>query len=201
VNDVLAIDTATDTFALALARDGAIVRSMSQDGARDHSRLLLAAIDELVGGDRTSLGGIVVTLGPGSYAGLRVGIATAQGLGVSLGVPVRGVPTLAAVAAAVGGDAACIHPAGRGEFALQEFHAGVPAGPIAIVAAADLEGRANLVGEGAGRFGGRERTPEERCRAGLLATLPALDEAAADIDAIYLREPSITVSRRAAGAA
>jgi tRNA threonylcarbamoyl adenosine modification protein YeaZ len=201
VNDVLAIDTASDTFALALARDGVVIRSMSQDGARDHSRLLLAAIDELVAGDRASLGGIVVTLGPGSYAGLRVGIATAQGLGVSLGVPVRGVATLAAVAAAAGGDVTCIHPAGRGEFAIQEFRSSAPLGSLAVVGEAEVAGRTNLAGEGAGRFGGREIGPEERCRSGLLATLPTLDEVAAEVDAIYLREPSITVSRRGAGAA
>jgi tRNA threonylcarbamoyl adenosine modification protein YeaZ len=199
VNTVLAIDTASADFALALACDRAVVRSVAVPVGQDHSRLLLKTIDDLIGGDRAALAGIVVVRGPGSYAGIRVGIATAQGLALALGIPVRGVSTLEAVAHASDMDTlTAIHPAGRGEFATQPFRAGVAEGGITAVRADDLAGQP-LAGEGAGPLGGHEVGPEARCRAALdlgLALLAAGDPGH-DVDALYLREPNISLPRKA----
>jgi tRNA threonylcarbamoyl adenosine modification protein YeaZ len=203
---VLAIDTASENFALALSENGEVVASLTGEGARDHSRLLLAAIHELLGGERRGIGGIAVVKGPGSYAGLRVGIATAQTLALALGVPVRGIATLEAVAAAGGGNetVTAIHPAGRGSFAARAFENGLEAGELRIVEPGELAGLA-LAGEGAGALGGREVSPEERCVAALQRLLERNAFAVgadADVDAIYLREPHITLPRRRpAGAA
>jgi tRNA threonylcarbamoyladenosine biosynthesis protein TsaB len=196
---VLAIDTASAVIALALAVDGKIVRSEALDGAQDHSRLLLPAIHELAGAMRDQLTGIVVVTGPGSYAGLRVGIATGQGLALALGIPIRGVGTLAAVAAAAGfGDGLAIHPAGRGQHACQAYESGVPTGPLGVREATDLAGP-GLAGEGAAAFEGLEIGPDARCRAALLAALPLFEAGGAgSIEAIYLREPNITLPRRTA---
>ncbi len=194
---VLAIDTASTDFALALALDGKVAASLSRDGAHDHSRLLLAAIDELLGEHRRDLSAIVAVRGPGSYAGLRVGLATAQGLALAARVPIRGIGTMEAVAAASGlRDFTAIHPAGRGGFAAQDFADGVATSALRSATREELSGL-KLAGEGAAEFGGREITPEVRCRAALERLLPALESSdGADVDAIYLREPNITMPRR-----
>ena len=199
---VLAIDTASTDFALALALDGEVVASLTRDGAQDHSRLLLTAIDELLGTRRRDLSAVVAVRGPGSYAGLRVGLATAQGLALAAGVPIRGIGTMEAVAVASGlRDFTAIHPAGRGEFAAQDFRYGQPVAPLRVAAAEELRSSSNLAGEGAGALGGLEITPEARCRAALRALLPALTTASDEgVEAIYLREPNITTPRRPAGA-
>jgi tRNA threonylcarbamoyladenosine biosynthesis protein TsaB len=197
VNVVLAIDTASSDIALALAIDGEVVASRACDGAQDHSKLLLPSINELLGDNRASLTAIVAVRGPGSYAGLRVGLATAQGLALAAGIPIAGIPTMEAVLAASGlRDATVIHPAGRGGFAAQDFAGGNAAGPLRAAAPAELTGL-TLAGEGAGALGGIEVSPEARCRAALTAALPLLEHtAASEIEAIYLREPHITTPRR-----
>jgi tRNA threonylcarbamoyl adenosine modification protein YeaZ len=190
VNTVLCIDTASAAFALAVERDGE-VRSLQRDSNQDHSRLLLAAIDELLGGSRR-LDGIVVVRGPGSYAGLRVGIATAEGLALARNAPLVGVGTLEAVAAACPGtDCVAVHPAGRGEWALQRFAAGRQVSPLTAVAEPDVP--PGSCGEGAGRMGGTDVTPEQRCRTALTLGSARLAEGGPDgVDAIYLREPHIS---------
>ncbi|MGE5594998.1 MAG: tRNA (adenosine(37)-N6)-threonylcarbamoyltransferase complex dimerization subunit type 1 TsaB [Hyphomicrobiales bacterium] len=198
---VLAIDTASPTFALAVAAGGQVARSMQHDGEQDHSQQLLAAIDRLLGDSRRELGGIVVVRGPGSYAGLRVGIATAEGLALATGAPLAGVGTMEAIAAASGGDGVAIHPAGRGEFAAQRFAGGVPEGELFAAQPGDLQGE-RLAGEGAADLGGAEVTPEGRVRSALVLGLPRLESAAAHpATAIYLREPNITRPRHRPAAA
>ena len=89
-----------------------------------HARDLLGAIEGLLGRAgiaASGLGGIGVAVGPGSFTGVRVGMATAKGLGFALDVPVEGLSTLEALAlAAVAGGARAEHicpalDAGRGE--------------------------------------------------------------------------------------
>lgn len=193
---VLCIDTASSAFTLALAVDGHVVESRQQHANQDHSRLLLASIDELLGPRREELTGIVVVRGPGSYAGLRVGIATAEGLALALGLPIAGVGTMEAVAAAAGvSECRAIHPAGRGDWALQRFIDGQAAGEISAVATADLTGA--LYGEGAGELGGAEIDPRARAASALTIGLQRLVSAAGEVDAIYLREPHISRPKRA----
>lgn len=194
---VLCIDTASAAFALALAVDGRVERSLQRDSNQDHSRLLLSAIDEITGGD-LALDGIVVVRGPGSYAGLRVGIATAEGLALARRVPLTGIGTLEAVAKATRRrEGIAIHPAGRGEWAMQPFMEGVLTGTMAAVSEDDVAGA--VFGEGAAALGGADITPEARCRAALELGLQLLaDGAQRGVDAIYLREPHITRPTRPA---
>ena len=198
MSTILAIDTASAEIALALAVDGEIVSSTVLAGGHDHSRLLLPAIDALLDGRRGALSGIAVVRGPGNYAGLRVGIATAKGLALALGIPVRGLSTMEAVARAVDRPAVTvIHPAGRNEFAVQEFSGGLASGPLHALPAADLQGP-SLAGQGASVFGGTEVDPEQRVRAALVALIPRFADqgGSVPVDALYLREPNITVPRR-----
>jgi tRNA threonylcarbamoyladenosine biosynthesis protein TsaB len=196
---ILGIDTASARFALALAVDGRITRSLERDSAQDHSRLILTAINEITEGRKDRITGIAVVQGPGSYAGLRVGIATAQGLALSMAIPVRGMPTLEASARASGlEEVTAIHPAGRGEYAAQDFRNGQAHGPLRSATAGELEGLP-LAGEGAGELGGLEIGSEARCRAALEALIPEFEREPAPesvIEAVYLREPKITPPRR-----
>jgi tRNA threonylcarbamoyl adenosine modification protein YeaZ len=195
VSAVLAIDTAASEFALAIALDGVCVAAVSADAAQDHSRLLLPAIDRLLHQHPAELAGVVAVRGPGSYAGLRVGLATAEGLALARGIPLRGISTLEAVAAAVNGDVTVIHPAGRGEFAAQDVRDGELQGTPRIARPEELA--RPVAGEGAGALGGREVTAEERCRAALRLGIALLREAGGgDSEAFYLREPNITRPRR-----
>ena len=195
MSTILCIDTASETFALAVDRDGELESSVSAAG-HDHSRLLLPAIRDLLKGERPDA--IVVIIGPGAYAGVRVGIATAEGLAVSLGVPIYGIGTLEAAACAFGaGEVSIIHPAGRGEFAMQPFSAGKPTGTPRVAKPEELAGL-TLAGEGAGELGGREIGPRERCEAALRDRAPKIRAGSLEqgAEAFYLCEPNITLSRR-----
>lgn len=197
MSTVLCIDTASGAFALALAVDGEVVASMARDAGRDHSRRLLTAIDEMLGERKDDLSAVAVVTGPGSYAGLRVGIATAEGLALSRLIPITGVPTMEAIMRASGmRDGIVVHPAGRDQLACQDVRDGVLTGPLVPRPMAEVSGAA-IAGEGAGELGGVDVTPEARCVAALqLALERAGRQAGSGLDAIYLHEPHITVSRR-----
>lgn len=102
---ILTMDTATPCSSIALTagsrRDGHLVGSICLSGNITHSRRLLSAIDHLireVGVDKGTIDGIAVSLGPGSFTGLRIGMATAKGLAAASGKPLLGVSTLDALA-------------------------------------------------------------------------------------------------------
>ena len=117
----LGIDTSTPRGGIALASDGVVRAEVNFDGFVSPSRRLLASIHfalETTGLTLADLAGLAVTVGPGSFTGIRVGLATARGLALATGMPVVGVSTLVALAAAAaGGDeqVAAWLDAGRGE--------------------------------------------------------------------------------------
>ncbi|MGN6748174.1 MAG: tRNA (adenosine(37)-N6)-threonylcarbamoyltransferase complex dimerization subunit type 1 TsaB [Xanthobacteraceae bacterium] len=100
---VLAIDTALAACAAAvLDTDHGIVASESLPMVRGHAEALVPLIARVMKQSETSfrdLGRIAVTTGPGSFTGVRVGLAAARGFGVATGVPVVGVSTLSVYAA------------------------------------------------------------------------------------------------------
>lgn len=107
---ILAFDTATSTATAALVRDGMLLGERAVP-----SRGLMAAIDGLldeagvVPGD---LDGVVCGVGPGSFTGVRIGLAHARGIALALAVPVAGVSTLAALAAGAAHDVGAAHDGG-----------------------------------------------------------------------------------------
>jgi tRNA threonylcarbamoyladenosine biosynthesis protein TsaB len=101
---VLAIDTALAACSAAVldTANGGIVASESLPMARGHAEALmplLARVMKKSGVAFANLERVVVTTGPGSFTGLRVGISAARGFGVATGIPVVGVTTLSAYAA------------------------------------------------------------------------------------------------------
>lgn len=112
---LLAIETATDVCSVALMRDEALVAHAQLHRPRMHAEQLTPLIgDVLTRADiaRTALDAVAVSMGPGSYTGLRIGVSTAKGLALALEAALIGVPTLEALAASVRpyaepGDVAC----------------------------------------------------------------------------------------------
>jgi tRNA threonylcarbamoyladenosine biosynthesis protein TsaB len=108
---VIGFDTATEDTAVAVVRDGKVLFSCSLDpppGERPlHATRLLPEIERAAAaaGGWDSIKRIAVGIGPGSFTGLRIGIATGRGLAQALGLELAGVGTLAALArGADGGD-------------------------------------------------------------------------------------------------
>ncbi len=129
----LSIDTASEMASIALSREGRPLAELTWNCDRAHSRQLLPAIDGLLsrqGTSKEALTAVFVCIGPGSYTGLRVGIATAKGLAFALALPIVGVGRLEADAyqhADFAGPVCAIHRAGRGELAWAIYRS-APAG-------------------------------------------------------------------------
>lgn len=104
-NRILTIDTATNCSSIAITEggvtDGTVLASLSLNTRVTHSRRLLSSIEYLMaqtGYNWSDLSGIAVSLGPGSFTGLRIGMATAKGLAMAACLPLVGVSTLDALA-------------------------------------------------------------------------------------------------------
>ncbi len=98
---ILALETATPAASAALVDDGRILAECRLTGQKNHSERLLQIVDSLfewTGAEKRSVDLIAVSVGPGSFTGLRVGISTAQGLAFALDKPLAGIPTLDVVA-------------------------------------------------------------------------------------------------------
>jgi tRNA threonylcarbamoyladenosine biosynthesis protein TsaB len=98
---ILAFDTATGTTTTALVRDGDVLGERLSTAVR-----VLADADALLreaGVEPGDVSSLVVGIGPGSFTGIRIGLAAARGLAWSLSVPVAGVSTLEALAAGAPG--------------------------------------------------------------------------------------------------
>lgn len=103
---ILALDTATPCSTVALVSgtrtEGRVLASYGVSSSVTHSRRLLVAVDRLLsdgGLAREDIEGFAVGLGPGSFTGLRIGMATVKGLAAAAGKPLYGVSTLDVIAA------------------------------------------------------------------------------------------------------
>jgi tRNA threonylcarbamoyl adenosine modification protein YeaZ len=142
---ILAFDTATDVATVALVRDGDVLGERASRPVR-----ILQDVEDLLreaGVRADEVEALAVGTGPGSYTGLRMGLVTARTLAFSLGVPVAGVSTLAALAAGAPGATPLVDGKRRELFTLVD-------GAPRCVPAEDLEvepGR-TYVGDGALRY-------------------------------------------------
>jgi tRNA threonylcarbamoyladenosine biosynthesis protein TsaB len=130
---VLAIDTAAPRLQLGLLRADGRVDVLAEAMPTGHAEALfprLAALLARNGLGYADLTRIVVTTGPGSFTGLRIGLSAARGLGLALGIPVLGVPTLLALslAGARGQPVAVLVDARREEAYFQLFSG--PGAPV-----------------------------------------------------------------------
>jgi tRNA threonylcarbamoyl adenosine modification protein YeaZ len=120
---ILALDTSTAACTAALLeRDGTVVASRDEVIGRGHAERLVPLIEEMLGGHVPSK--ILVGVGPGSFTGLRVGIAAAHGMAIGWSVPLNGMNSLALLAASAPlgeGKVAAAMAGGHGELFVQTF--------------------------------------------------------------------------------
>ena len=100
---ILAIDTASSVSSVAVASEGKLQAEVTVEAGRTHSETLLSHIEgalSFAGVERSALRGVAVSIGPGSFTGLRIGLATAKAIAYGLDIPLVGISTLAALALA-----------------------------------------------------------------------------------------------------
>jgi len=98
----IAFDTSNQPLSVALIDAGSVIAQIETNISRNHSEQLLPAIDQLVadaGWHASDLERVIVSAGPGSYTGLRIGVTTAKTLAYTLGLELAGVSSLALLAA------------------------------------------------------------------------------------------------------
>ncbi|MCS6626339.1 tRNA (adenosine(37)-N6)-threonylcarbamoyltransferase complex dimerization subunit type 1 TsaB [Roseibacterium beibuensis] len=217
---VLVVDTAlglcsAGVFAVDSGVGGGAARPLglrSEVMAKGHQERLAGMVRDAVGdaGGFEGVERIGVTVGPGSFTGLRVGLAFAQGLGAALGVPVVGISTLDGLAASVAGEGstAALIDARRGQVYARFWRDGAAQGPAEALSIEAARERARalgpdvrLVGSGAGLIADDPATagspgPVPEALARLTA---AADPATNPPRPVYLRAPDATPPSRLPG--
>jgi tRNA threonylcarbamoyl adenosine modification protein YeaZ len=195
---ILAFDTATDVATSALVSDGEVLGERTSRAVT-----VLEDVDALLrqaGAHTTDIEAIAVGVGPGSFTGVRVGLATARGLALALGIPVAGVSTLDALAAGAPG-AVPVVDARRGEIFVLEDEPRVLAPGDLQIAPGTL-----CVGSGAVRYrsvlaaAGAEVPPDQDerhlPRARFHAQLARDFGPAEAVEPMYLRVPDADKTRK-----
>ena len=198
---VLGVDTSLPLLSVALLKDGAVIGAVTLEGKDSRNEKLLPAIDWLLaesGTERHAIDLFAVTRGPGSFTGVRIGLATVQGLALALNKPVAAMSTHEAIAqsAAAGGASLSIaDDAGRGEFYVSRYAHGkeIEAPHLAREVEPDALRVADFVQRG---------NVAAACalRAVAIAASGALDQYA-DITPIYVRlaEAEVKLQQRSGG--
>lgn len=198
---ILALDTCLGACSAAVVDGERVLAARVEPMARGHQERLAPLVAELMaeaGASFDRLDRVGVTVGPGSFTGLRVGLAFAKGIGQALAIPVVAVGTLEALAAGTPGRVLAVLDAKRGQVYLQAFADGVPVSapdvlPLETAAARVAEFAPEvLIGSGAGLFAGM--TPTARVIAAEQADPSAVARLAAARSPVpprplYLRAP------------
>lgn len=196
---VLAIDTATPAVTAGIVEIAAGISTLAERtivDARAHAEQLtpnvVAALADS-GKTMADLDAVVVGCGPGPFTGLRVGMATAAAYGQALGIPVRGVCTLDAIAHATGGEVLVVTDARRREVYWARYRDGVRVtGPqVGAPAEVDADGAQRVAGPAAlaASFGLPVIGPEYPTAAELVAAVPDWDQDPEPLVPLYLRRP------------
>jgi len=207
---ILALDTSTAACTAALMeRDGTIVASRDELIGRGHAERLVPMIEEMLDGHVPAK--ILVGVGPGSFTGLRVGIAAAHGMAIGWSIPLSGMNSLALLAASAPpgeGKVAAAMAGGHGELFIQTFdrkklHATGPILNLSPQAAAIKVDAPIVVGSGAQALVAARRSGEA------VPLLPSASRALAlpellralECRPIYARAPDAKAPRQLLGAA
>ena len=180
---IVALDTSTPITSCALLEDGSRALGKGSCGRRPATCCVGAALGDLEG-----VQGVAVGLGPGSFTGLRIGLAAAKALSYARRLPLAGCSSLRALAEGEAGLACAATEARRNELFTQLFRDGALEGDVRVVLAADLAlGEARLV----------RGTPKASVIARLC--LPALREKPYDAAACFALAPRLPPRLRETG--
>ena len=138
---ILAADTSLPILSVALVKDAQLLGATALEGRSSRNDKLLPAIDWLLsesGTDRKDIDLFAVTRGPGSFTGVRIGLATMQGMALALGKPVCAMSTHEAIAPDRG-RWMIVDDAGRGEFYVSVFEDGDEFTPPRLARADEIE--------------------------------------------------------------
>lgn len=219
---ILNIESATAVCSVALSKDGQVIGLRETAVGLVHSEKLAVYIAEVLeasGYAVEALEAVAVSLGPGSYTGLRVGLSTAKGICYGLGIPLIGLPTLTVLGRVgmvanpgAGYQLSCIDARRQEVYALlMDSQGRVVKGPVPLILdetspelwLGDLEGPIWVSGDAT------EKVLEQWGSAGVVATelvcsaghLPLLAEEAfgrrefapiAYLEPLYLKDPNVT---------
>ena len=218
---ILALDSSGAACSAALFHEGEVLACRQERMAQGHAQALIPMLRAVMQEARVKFEGlqaIAVTRGPGSFTGVRLGLATARGLGTATGLPVLGVSSLAVLAAQVlpeereGRDVLCAIYSKRSDIYVQQFDAmRNPRGPARAVDPTDLSAEPTglplvLVGSAASSLHSYlmnqrwnvilSEAPTEIDVTVLAAIADTISTSSASDwppDPIYLRSPSVTV--------
>jgi tRNA threonylcarbamoyladenosine biosynthesis protein TsaB len=205
---VLVLDSGSPQVSVAVGRSGELLAQRAVEMSRS-SALLLAMVAEVLreaGIAVADLAGVAALAGPGSFTGLRIGLATVLGLHQALGLPATALPTLqvlASLAPAGSGRAVGAVDSLRGEWAVEEWRDGRGRG-MSLMPGPELAGFSpcGVVGFGVSRLGPLpgvdlvEPGPLAPAALPLLAALPKEAWDPATLTApIYARPPAVTAPR------
>lgn len=133
---VLALDTSTEVTSCALvSEDGSVIWEKLIEPPLKAGDVLPASLGDLLQADAIAVG-----LGPGSFTGLRVGLAAAKAIAYARRLPLAGASSLQAIALEAKGLAYAATEARKQELFVQAFRDGKPDGPVQIVMAAEFRG-------------------------------------------------------------
>lgn len=148
---ILALDSATSACSVALWQDGRLLAHRFAEMARGQSEVLVPMVAEAMaeaGADFTELDLLAVTVGPGAFTGIRIGLSTARALALAANKPLAGIATAEAVAAAVpqeqrqGRAVLVVLDSRREELWVQAFSATLePLGEVAAMTPAEVSTR------------------------------------------------------------
>jgi len=146
---ILSADTSLPILSVALLRDDALLGATALEGRSSRNEKLLPAIDWLLSEtttDRQAIDIFAVTRGPGSFTGVRIGLATMQGMALALDKPVCAMSTHEAIAPERG-KWVIVDDAGRGEFYVSQFVDGEETIPPRLERAINFDGERLVVTE------------------------------------------------------
>lgn len=126
---ILAIDTSSHSLSVALLTENNEIFSKQEQMDRGQGEVLIPFIQNLFNENQQNvkdLKAVAVAVGPGSFTGVRIGIATARAFGLALNIPIWGVTNLEATAYGISEPVTVVLDSKRGDYFVQHFDKGTP---------------------------------------------------------------------------
>ena len=138
----LSFDTTANSVSVALLQDKTVVAQTQKEMTRGQGEALIPMIQNLLAQAKFQIADvnrIAVSVGPGSFTGVRVGLAAARGMGLALNIPVYGITTLQAMAFQTTGHVLALLDTKRGDYYTQQFQDGMPSEQPTIRSLTDIQ--------------------------------------------------------------